>query len=91
LEFLREELRNMGFPVQTVVFHGCAFNLRSASQPRFFLKKAWRILTTDPNLHRVARVCPKNHRHLVIQGRDTHRSAIYPQEMCRCLAEAFAA
>ena len=91
LEFLRDELRNMGFHVHSVVFHGCAFNLRSASQPRLFLKKAWRILTTDPNLHQVARVCPKNHKHVVIQGGDTHRSAFYPQEMCRCLAEAFAA
>ena len=83
---LREELAEGGQDTYTFIVHGCAFGLQSLSSPGRFLRKSWRILTTDPGFGSVARMCPKNHRHVAIQGRDTAHSAFYPKALCHRVA-----
>ena len=80
------QLKRAGVQVFKCIVHGCAYGLRSDTSGRF-LEKSWTILTTDEDMyHRLARRCPKNHQHEVIQGRQTARSAFYPPAMGRQVA-----
>ena len=89
---LRRQTRRAGQQVFEVLFEGCAFGLQDTTG-EFFLRKRWRILTNDPELASVARRCPfqgrdaPGHVHTTIQGKETARSAFYPPQMCRALAQ----
>ena len=52
-----------------------------------FVHKKWLVRTTDPRFHRAfrAKVCPGNHQHAAIEGRETSRSAYYPLKMVQSI------
>ena len=64
---------------------GAFLGLRSVTHEGY-LKKTWRVMTTDSSLLTLDRMCIKGQHHVHIEGRDTALSAFYPAQKCaKCL------
>lgn len=73
-------------PLFTANIDGCMYGLKSLCG-KYFLKKAWRVLTTDAGFaKRVGNLCTGTHRHVPIHGRNTSHSARYPKAMAVAIA-----
>ena len=76
-----------GYPVYRVRIDGCMYGLMSKRRPGTYLKKAWTVLTTDPQFESACgRCCCGGHPHTVIMGSDTNASGFYPKAMGEAIA-----
>ena len=85
---LEEHLESQGIPWLSCRVDGCAYGMRNEDN-NLFVKKQWKIRTTDEQFHRRfrAKVCPGNHgNHCAIEGRETARSSYYPWRMVQAIA-----
>ena len=90
LRMLRKLAKRMGQELRSVTIHGCAYGMKNEDRTKY-LKKSWRILTNDAKFEaRIGRTCPRNHKHAVVQGRETRQSAFYPRPMCKAIANHWA-
>ena len=69
---------------------GCRYHMRDAHGD--FLKKKWKIKTTDELFHSQfrAKVCVGSHCHGRIEGQETAKSAYYPWQMVQSIARFWA-
>ena len=66
---------------------GCRFGLKSANG--IHIQKAWRVVTTDIKFYGEFRlkVCHGGHPHEWLHGAETSKSAYYPPNMCKSIAQ----
>ena len=77
---LEAELHHRGIPWEQCRMDGCNYGMMDKNETGY-LHKRWMIKTTDELFWKNfrAKVCPKNHKHVLIQGLETSRSAYYPK------------
>ena len=86
---LFEELKAMDKEIWECRIDGCRYGLKSETGN--FLKKSWKVVTTDQLFYNQFRLkcCLKNHDHEWIHGKETNRSAYYPVALCRSIARCW--
>ena len=69
---------------------GCCYGLQDSHGD--FLRKKWIVRTTDEKFNRAfgAKLCPGNHRHGLIEGRETAKTSYYPWKMCQAFCRHWA-
>ena len=91
VEAFIKEVKSMGYEIWECRIDGCRYGLKSEAGG--FLKKSWKVLTTDQHFYNQFRLkcCLKNHDHDWIHGKETNRSAYYPVALCRSIARCWKA
>ena len=84
---LKEHFEAHGIPWLDCRVDGCNYGMKDV-KGEFFIHKKWLIKTTDENFHKTfrAKVCPGNHVHKTIEGRDTSASSYYPWKLVQAIA-----
>ena len=88
LQHLRRYCEKVGKPTWSIPIDGCQYGLKSVDG-KTYLQKPWTILTTDESFKAIGKKCPgerPGHRHSLVQGKDTRRSAFYPKAMAEAIA-----
>ncbi|CAK9094309.1 unnamed protein product [Durusdinium trenchii] len=91
IEYIHKILANHGREWLPCRIDGCNYGLRASDESGGFLKKQWRVMTTNEQFHSKfkCKVCPGGHSHTWIQGIETAKSSYYPWRLCKSIALAW--
>ena len=88
LVHLENKLHQRGVPWLQCRIDGCVYGLKDTKNENF-LKKKWAIRTTDESFHHryKTKTCHSLHPHAHIEGIETARSAYYPWQLVKSIAQ----
>jgi hypothetical protein len=93
LRKFQRDIQALGRTLYFPVVHGCSYGMVDPKGSGKSIHKKWKIATTDASFaQQVARRCPRDHEHKVIQGAKlTAWTAYYPWAMVRRIAALWSA